>query len=294
MTQLLNGKLLSQQIKDEIKETVAQTTFPNGRPPHLAAILVGDDGASRTYVNHKIKACEYVGMNSTVLRFEQDITEDALLGEVQKLNEDHSIDGFIVQLPLPNHINSDRVLQAIDPAKDVDGFHPINIGRMTLNLPSYLPATPMGIVTLLERNDIETSGKHCVVVGRSNIVGRPMSILMSRSAKVGNCTVTLCHSRTQDLEQHTKAADILIVALGKAEFIDKQHVKEGAVVIDVGITRIEDSSMKRGFRLVGDVHFDNVQEQCSWITPVPGGVGPMTVVSLLQNTLLAAQKAIYK
>ncbi|HCE85544.1 MAG TPA: bifunctional 5,10-methylene-tetrahydrofolate dehydrogenase/5,10-methylene-tetrahydrofolate cyclohydrolase [Bacteroidetes bacterium] len=293
MTQLLNGKLLSQQIKDEIKETVAQTTFPNGRPLHLAAILVGDDGASRTYVNHKIKACEYVGMNSTVLRFDQDITEDALLGEVQKLNKDHSIDGFIVQLPLPNHINSNRVLQAIDPAKDVDGFHPINIGRMTLNLPSYLPATPMGIITLLERNEIETSGKHCVVVGRSNIVGRPMSILMSRSAKVGNCTVTLCHSRTQDLEQHTKAADILIVALGKAEFIDKQHVKEGAVVIDVGITRIEDSIMKRGFRLVGDVHFDNVQEQCSWITPVPGGVGPMTVVSLLQNTLLAAQKAVY-
>ena len=293
MTQLLNGKVLSQHIKDEIKETVAQINFPNGRPPHLAAILVGDDGASRTYVNHKVKACEYVGMNSTVLRFEQDITEDALLDEVQKLNENHSIDGFIVQLPLPNHINSDKVLQAIDPAKDVDGFHPINIGRMTLNLPSYLPATPMGIITLLERNDIETSGKHCVVIGRSNIVGRPMSILMSRSAKVGNCTVTLCHSRTQDLEQYTKAADILIVALGKAEFIDKHHVKDGAVIIDVGITRIEDSSMKRGFRLVGDVHFDNVREQCSWITPVPGGVGPMTVVSLLQNTLLAAQKAVY-
>ena len=293
MTQLLNGKVLSQQIKDEIKETVAQTNFPNGRPPHLAAILVGDDGASRTYVNHKVKACEYVGMNSTVLRFEQDITEDALLDEVQKLNENHSIDGFIVQLPLPNHINSNKVLQAIDPAKDVDGFHPINIGRMTLNLPSYLPATPMGIITLLERNDIETNGKHCVVIGRSNIVGRPMSILMSRSAKVGNCTVTLCHSRTQDLEQYTKAADILIVALGKAEFIDKHHVKDGAVIIDVGITRIEDSSMKRGFRLVGDVHFDNVREQCSWITPVPGGVGPMTVVSLLQNTLLAAQKAVY-
>ncbi|WP_448530177.1 bifunctional methylenetetrahydrofolate dehydrogenase/methenyltetrahydrofolate cyclohydrolase FolD [Raineya sp.] len=290
---LLDGKKISAEIKAELKKEVEKIKTNGGKIPHLAAILVGNDGASETYVRSKVKSCEEVGFHSTLLRLQADISEQTLLSEIQKMNENPDIDGFIVQLPLPKHISENKIIESIAPEKDVDGFHPINIGRMTKNLPAYIPATPFGILQMLERYQIETTSKHCVVVGRSNIVGSPMSILMARNAPIGNCTVTLCHSKTKDLRKFTQEADILIVALGKPEFMKADMVKEGAVVIDVGITRLPDENAAKGYKIVGDVKFEEVAPKCSYITPVPGGVGLMTVVSLLQNTLLAAKKAIY-
>lgn len=287
--QLLDGNALSKQIKEEIKIKTAERVAQGFKQPHLAAILVGNDGASETYVGHKVKSCEQVGFKSTLLRFDANISEEELLKAVDQLNNDDDIDGFIVQLPLPKHLSDEKVIRAINPDKDVDGFHPVNVGKLTLNLPTYVSATPYGIMQMLERNNIDTQGKHCVVIGRSNIVGRPMSILMSAATNPGNCTVTLCHSRTQNLADYTRSADILIVALGKAEFVTGDMVKEGAVVIDVGITRVEDATAKNGYRLKGDVHFESVAPKSSFITPVPGGVGPMTVTSLLMNTLKAAE-----
>lgn len=286
---LLDGKKTSQDIKNEIKEKVSLRTAKGLKKPHLAAVLVGANGASLTYVNAKVKACEYVGFESSLIKLPADISEKDLLLKIDELNADENIDGYIVQLPLPKHINELKVTLAILPAKDVDGFHPENIGKMVLDLPAFLPATPYGIVQLLERYNIETSGKHCVVVGRSHIVGSPMSILMSRNNKVGNSTVTLTHSRTKNLEDITRSADILIVALGKTEFITGDMVKDGVVVVDVGITRIDDDTKKSGYRLLGDVKFDEVSKKASYITPVPGGVGPMTIASLLMNTLSAVE-----
>ncbi len=288
--EILDGKLTSACIKEEIAQDVAKFVASGGRKPHLAAVLVGENGASLTYVNAKVKACEQVGFDSTLVQLPVSISEEALLSEIDKLNEDASLDGFIVQLPLPDHIDESKVTMAINPKKDVDGFHPENIGLMALNLPTFLPATPFGIVQMLERYQVETSGKHCVVVGRSHIVGSPMSILMARNAYPGNCTVTLTHSRTVNLKEICGTADILIVALGKPEFITAEYVKEGAVIVDVGITRIADDSKKSGFKLLGDVKFDEVAPKCAFITPVPGGVGPMTIVSLLKNTLQAAKR----
>lgn len=282
----LNGKALSQTIKAEIADEVSKLTEGGNRPPHLVAILVGEDGASRTYVKNKENACKRVGFASTIMRFDASITEDELLAEIAKINEDEGIDGLIVQLPLPKHISESKVTHAIDPEKDVDGFHDINIGKLTKGEDTFISATPYGIIQLLERNNIETSGKHCVVVGRSNIVGRPMSILMSRNDNPGNCTVTLCHSRTQDLKSFTLMADIVIVALGRPEFVTADMVKPGAVVIDVGITRV-DADNEKGYVLKGDVEYNGVSEKASWITPVPGGVGPMTIIGLMQNTLKA-------
>ena len=289
----IDGKQTALDIQQEIAQEVAQIKANGGRAPHLAAVLVGNDGASETYVGHKVKACERVGFDSTLLRYEDSISEEELLKVVEDLNQNPAIDGFIVQFPVPKHIDEIKVVQHIDPAKDVDGLHPVNIGRVAKNLPAYISATPMGILTLLERYKIETSGKHCVVLGRSQLVGRPLSILLSQKSNVGNCTVTVCHSRTANLEQFTQQADILVAAMGIPEFVKGDMVKEGAVVIDVGTTRVPDATRKKGFRLSGDVKFDEVAEKCSYITPVPGGVGPMTVTSLLQNTLLAAQKKIY-
>ncbi len=286
--QLLDGVRASSAIREQIKIEAVVVTKKRNRSPHLAAILVGEDAASQTYVASKVKSCEEVGFRSTLLRKPADTTEAELLALVAKLNADADVDGFIVQLPLPKHIDEERVTLAIDPSKDVDGFHPQNLGRMMLGLPGFLPATPNGIVELLKYYEIPTEGKHCVVVGRSNIVGTPMSILMSRNADPGNCTVTLTHSRTKDLPAITRQADILIVAIGKAGFITADMVKMGAVVVDVGIHRIEDATRKRGYRISGDVDFDEVAAKCAWITPVPGGVGPMTVTSLLLNTLKAA------
>ncbi|HKK67665.1 MAG TPA: bifunctional methylenetetrahydrofolate dehydrogenase/methenyltetrahydrofolate cyclohydrolase FolD [Bacteroidales bacterium] len=285
----LDGKLLSNQIKDEIKEKVDTIRQKGGKIPHLAAILVGHDGASETYVGHKEKACARVGFKSTVLRFEDDISEEELLKQVDKLNSDDDVDGFIVQLPLPDHIDDQNIIEAIDPKKDVDGFHPINIGKMTLGMESYISATPFGILEMLRRYEIETSGKHVVVVGRSNIVGRPVSILLGQKTYPGNATVTMVHSRTKNMEKITRQADILIVALGKAQYIKANMVKEGAVVIDVGITRVKSDKTKSGWKLLGDVDFDDVAPKCSYITPVPGGVGPMTIVALLHNTLEASK-----
>jgi methylenetetrahydrofolate dehydrogenase (NADP+)/methenyltetrahydrofolate cyclohydrolase len=290
---LLDGKKLSQEIKEELKQEVSRIKAEGGKIPHLAAILVGNDGASETYVQSKVRSCEEVGFHSTLVRFEETITENQLLEKIREFNQNPEIDGFIVQLPLPKHISETKVIEAIAPEKDVDGFHPINIGRMAKNLPAYIPATPFGILQMLERYQIDTTGKHCVVVGRSNIVGSPISILMARNSKIGNATVTLCHSRTQNLKFHTQQADIVIVALGKPEFLKADMVKEGVVVIDVGITRIADASRKTGYRIVGDVAFEEVSQKASYITPVPGGVGLMTVTSLMQNTLLAAKKQIY-
>ncbi len=289
---LLDGKKTSNDIKEEIAIEVAQLIANGGKKPHLAAILVGEDGASETYVNAKVKACEKVGFNSTLVRLDKSITEEELLKEVEKINNNLDINGLIVQLPLPSHIDEMKVTEAIFPGKDVDGFHPANIGKMALNLPTFLPATPAGILELLERYNIETSGKHCVVVGRSHIVGSPMSILMARNNNPGNCTVTLTHSRTHNLKEITKTADILIVALGKAEFITADMVKEGAVIVDVGITRVKSDKTKSGWKLKGDVDFDNVARKCSFITPVPGGVGPMTIAMLLKNTLKSARKGV--
>lgn len=291
---LLDGKKLADELKQEIAQEVAALVSEGKKKPHLAAILVGNDGGSLSYVGHKVKACEQVGFNSTLLHFEDtSITEEFLLNEVKKLNENPDIDGFIVQLPLPKHIDADKILLAINPEKDVDGFHPVNVGKLTLGLPTYVSATPLGITKILERYNIETSGKHCVVIGRSNIVGRPMSILMSGQSKTGNATVTVCHSRTQNLKDICLQADIIIAALGKPEFLTGDMVKQGAVVIDVGTTRVADASKKSGFVLKGDVKFDEVAPKCSAITPVPGGVGPMTVVSLILNTLKAAKKEVY-
>jgi len=289
--QLIDGKATSKSIKGEIKKEVEFIVQEGHRPPHLAAILVGHDGGSETYVAYKIKDCEEVGYRSTLIRFEEDVDENVLLDKIRELNEDVDLDGFIVQLPLPDHINEQHVIEAIDPGKDVDGFHPVNVGRTVIGLPSFISATPYGIVELLKRYQIETSGKHCVVVGRSNIVGRPMSVLMSQKSM--NATVTVAHSRTKNLEDLCASADILIAALGAPGFIKKDMVKEGAVVIDVGTTRVPSTETKSGFRLKGDVVFDEVAPRCSYITPVPGGVGPMTRVSLLSNTLLAAKGNIY-
>jgi methylenetetrahydrofolate dehydrogenase (NADP+) / methenyltetrahydrofolate cyclohydrolase len=290
---LLDGKKTSETIQDEIAQEVALIKANGGKIPHLAAVLVGNDGGSVTYVNNKVLACERIGFGSTLIRFEDSITEEELLSKIKELNEDQLIDGFIVQLPLPKHINTEKVLEAIDPKKDVDGFHPSNVGRMVAGLPAYLPATPAGILQLLKRYEIETDGKHCVVVGRSNIVGSPMSILMAKAAYPGNATVTLCHRNTVDLGYYTRQADIIITAVGKPGLIQPDMVKEGAVVIDVGTTRVADASRKSGYRLRGDVDFDNVAPKCSFITPVPGGVGPLTIAMLMKNTLKAAKKEIY-
>lgn len=288
---LIDGKQCAADIKAEIAQEVQQLKAQGKKTPHLAAILVGHDGGSETYVAHKVKACEEVGFKSTLIRFEDTITEAELLAKVAELNNDADIDGFIVQLPVPKHISDQKIIEAINPNKDVDGFHPVNLGRMVAGLPAFVSATPFGIVQLLKRFKIETSGKHCVIVGRSNIVGRPLSILMSQ--KDVNATVTVCHSRTENLEALCASADILVAAIGIPEFIKANMVKEGAVVIDVGTTRVASSETKSGFKLKGDVKFDEVAPKCSYITPVPGGVGPMTIVSLLNNTLLASKKEIY-
>lgn len=285
--QLLDGKLTSEQIKTEIAAQVRDIKARGGKAPHLAAILVGNDGASETYVNNKVLDCKQVGFESTLIRLPAEITEAELLRRIEELNNDDAIDGFIVQVPLPKHIDEDKVTLAISPAKDVDGFSPASVGRMCLGMPTFVSATPNGIMELLRRYKIDTVGKHCVVVGRSNIVGTPMSILMSRNSNPGNSTVTLVHSRTPNMAEICRSADILIVAIGKPDFVTADMVKDGAVVVDVGITRVADASRPSGFRLVGDVHFESVKDKCSFITPVPGGVGPMTRASLLQNTLKA-------
>ena len=290
---LLDGKKTANDIAKEIAIEVSFLLSNGGKKPHLAAILVGGDGASETYVNAKVKACEKVGFESTLIRLDNTVSESHLLAEIEKINSNPDIDGLIVQLPLPSHIDEMKVTQAIDPTKDVDGFHPQNIGRMALNLPTYLPATPAGILELLERYHVETSGKHCVVIGRSHIVGSPMSILLSRNNYPGNCTVTLTHSKTKNLKEITKTADILIVALGKAEFVTADMVKDGVCIIDVGITRVKSNNTKSGWKLLGDVAFDEVAEKSSFITPVPGGVGPMTIAMLLKNTLVSAKKLVY-
>jgi methylenetetrahydrofolate dehydrogenase (NADP+)/methenyltetrahydrofolate cyclohydrolase len=290
---ILDGKQLAQTIKEEIAADVTKMKADGRKTPHLVAVLVGHDGASQTYVNSKVKSCEKVGIKSTLVHFDAGISEAQLMEKVDELNHDDDVDGFIVQLPLPDHISEDNVNQAIWPSKDVDGFTPVNQGRLAQGLPAYIPATPMGIMLLLERNNIDTEGKHCVVLGRSNIVGLPMSLLMARKGNPGNCTVTICHSRTADLKSHTLQADILVAALGAPEFVTGDMVKEGVVVIDVGITRVTDETAERGYRLKGDVKYDEVSQKSSAITPVPGGVGPMTVTSLLLNTLKAANKEIY-
>ena len=292
--QLLDGKAISSQIKSEIKTEVEKWVAGGGKKPHLAAILVGQDGASETYVASKIRSCEEIGFTSTLLRFEADITEAQLLEAVESLNNDPDVDGFIVQLPLPKHISENTVMEAVNPAKDVDGFHPINVGRMCKGLPAYISATPFGILEMLIRAGIETSGKHCVVIGRSQIVGLPMSILMQRNTYPGNATVTITHSKTQNLKEICQSADILIVALGRPEFVKADYVKEGAVVVDVGITRVADATKKSGFSIKGDVDFNDVAPKTSFITPVPGGVGLMTICGLLTNTFKAAEKEIYK
>jgi methylenetetrahydrofolate dehydrogenase (NADP+)/methenyltetrahydrofolate cyclohydrolase len=286
---IIDGKQLSQTIKEEIKVEVDKIREAGGNIPHLAAVLVGDDPASRSYVRNKVRSCEFAGFESTLIRKDASISEEELLEIIEELNENEDVDGFIVQLPLPKHIDESKVTLAIDPKKDVDGFHPVNFGRMAQGLDCYLPATPFGILQMLDRYNIETSGKNCVVIGRSNIVGTPMSILLSRKANPGNCTVTLTHSRTKDLAGEILRADIIIAAIGIPNFVGADMVKEGAVVIDVGINRVEDDSRKSGYRLVGDVDFDAVAEKASFITPVPGGVGPMTVTSLLMNTLKASK-----
>jgi methylenetetrahydrofolate dehydrogenase (NADP+)/methenyltetrahydrofolate cyclohydrolase len=283
--QLLDGKKVSEEIVEEIKVEVAKLKAANRKTPHLAVVLVGNNPASETYVGSKIKTCERVGFESTLIRLADTISEADLLNEIKKLNEDPAIDGFIVQSPLPKHISDSKVVNAISPDKDVDGFHPENLGRMALNMPAYLPATPYGVVQLLDKYNIPTAGKHCVVMGRSHIVGLPMSLLMVRNAKPGNCTVTICHSKTVDVKKHTLQADILIVATGLVESVTADMVKEGAVVVDVGISRVPDASKKSGYRIAGDVKYDEVAPKCSYITPVPGGVGPMTIASLLMNTL---------
>ena len=286
---LIDGKKISDQIKAEIAAQVEQMLADGKKRPHLAAILVGHDGGSETYVAHKVKACEQCGFKSTLIRFEDNITEQTLLDQIAALNADPDIDGFIVQLPLPRHISEQKIIEAIDPAKDVDGFHPQNVGRMAIGLPCFLSATPAGIIELLARYNIDTRGKHCVVLGRSNIVGKPVATLMMQKAAPGNATVTVCHSATPNIAEITRQADIIIAALGQPGFVTADMVKDGAVIIDVGTTRVPDPTRKSGFRLRGDVDFDNVAPRCAYSTPVPGGVGPMTIVSLMKNTLQAAQ-----
>lgn len=287
---LIDGKKTSEEIKAEITARVHEMLYAGNKRPHLAAVLVGHDGGSETYVNNKVKACEQVGFQSSLIRFEENVTEEELLSCVDRLNKDMEIDGFIVQLPLPSHINENKIIEAISPEKDVDGFHPVNVGRMMVGLPCFVSATPAGILEIIKRYGIKTSGKHCVIIGRSNIVGKPMSVLLSRKAEPGNCTVTLCHSRSENLEGITRQADILIAAIGQPGFVRGNMVKEGAVVIDVGTTRVKADDTKSGFRLKGDVLFEEVAPKASMITPVPGGIGPMTIVSLLSNTLLAAER----
>ncbi len=287
---ILDGKLAAQAVKEKLKIAVEKLKAEGKKVPHLAAILIGDNGASATYVAAKVKACEETGFISTLLRFDTSITATQLLEKITELNKNSDIDGILVQLPLPAHIAEEEVIKAIDPAKDVDGFHPVNLGKMVQGQSGFIPATPYGIMLLLEHYQIETTGKNAVVIGRSNIVGRPMSILLSGNTPQGNCTVTLCHSRTKELETHCKQADIIVAALGKPEFLQANMIKKGAVVIDVGITRVNDNTKKSGFRLLGDVHFESVAPLCSWITPVPGGVGPMTIAALLKNTFQACQQ----
>lgn len=291
--ELIDGKFIADTIKKEIAQSVEQMIADGKKRPHLAAILVGHDGGSETYVAHKVKACEQCGFESTLIRYEDDVTEAELLAAIQRLNEDESVDGFIVQLPLPRHISEQKIIEAIDYRKDVDGFHPINVGRMSIGLPCYLSATPAGIIELLGRYNINTKGANCVVLGRSNIVGKPVASLMMQKHNPGDATVTVCHSATKNLKEICAQADIIIAALGSPGFVKEDMVKPGAVIIDVGTTRVPDATRKSGFRLSGDVDFENVAEKCSYITPVPGGVGPMTIVSLMKNTLLAAQHAIY-
>ena len=293
MAQILDGLKLSKQIKLEIKEEVDKILARKRRAPHLVAILVGNNGASKAYVNSKVKDCEEVGFHSSLLKFPSTVSEAELLEKIDELNKSKSVDGFIVQLPLPNQIDQEKIIMAIDPRKDVDGFHPENFGKMALEMDTFLPATPFGILTLLERYNIETKGKHCVIIGRSRIVGRPMSILMGRKDFPGNSTVTLTHSYTEHIEEFTKKADIIITALGDPHFLKGEMIKEGAVIVDVGITRVDDDTEK-GYHLAGDVDFDSCAKKASWITPVPGGVGPMTIVSLMKNTLLAGKKEVYK
>ena len=288
--EILDGKKLSQQIKEEIKQAVSLRKEKGEKIPHLAAVLVGNDGASLTYVGSKVRSCEQVGFKSTLIRLESAITEDALLKKIKELNDDDTLDGYIVQLPLPKHIDEEKILLAVDPKKDVDGFHPSNFGRMALEMDSFIPATPFGIMEMLRRNEVDISGKHCVVLGRSHIVGRPISILMSQKGNPGNATITLAHSRTKNIEQLTQKADIIVSALGIPEFLKADMVKEGVIVIDVGITRVPDASHPKGYVIKGDVDFDEVSKKSSYITPVPGGVGPMTIAMLLKNTLLSSER----
>ena len=291
--QLIDGKATAAKIKEEIAQEVEQIVANGGKRPHLAAVLVGHDGGSETYVKNKVLACEACGFKSTLIRYEDNITEEELLDCVKKLNEDDDVDGFIVQLPLPKHIDEQKIIEAIDYRKDVDGFHPINVGRMAIGLPCFISATPLGIITLLRRYNIETSGKKCVVLGRSNIVGKPMAQLMMQK-QYGDATVTVCHSHSKNLKEECREADIIIAAIGRPDFVTADMVKKGAVIIDVGTTRVPDASRKSGFRLNGDVKFDEVSPLCSYITPVPGGVGPMTICSLMKNTLAAGKKEFYK
>lgn len=289
---ILDGRKISNDIQQEIADEVKSIIISEGKVPHLSAILVGTDGASETYIDAKVKACQKVGFKSTLIRLDKSVSEEELLKEVEKINSNSDIDGLIVQLPLPKHIDEMKITESIHPDKDVDGFHPYNIGKMALNLPAFLPATPSGILELLSRYNVETSGKHCVVIGRSHIVGSPISILMARNNNPGNCTVTITHSRTKQLKEITKIADILIVALGKSEFLTSEMIKEGACIIDVGITRVKSDKTKSGWKLLGDVNFEDVKDKCSFITPVPGGVGPMTIAMLLKNTLLSSKKEL--
>ncbi len=290
---IIDGKKVADQIKMEIGAEVEKMVADGQKRPHLAAILVGHDGGSETYVAHKVKACEQCGFTSTLIRFEDDVTEQKLLEAIDSLNKDNDVDGFIVQLPLPKHIDEQKVIEAIDPKKDVDGFHPINVGRMSIGLPCYMSATPAGIIELLARYEVPTKGKRCVVLGRSNIVGKPVATLMMQKHNPGDATVTVCHSATKDIKEICREADIIIAALGQPGFVKADMVKDGVAIIDVGTTRVPDSSKKSGFRLSGDVDFEAVAPKCSFITPVPGGVGPMTICSLMKNTLLAAKGAIY-
>ena len=291
---LLDGKLVSEKIKQDIAEEAAAFLQQSGRKPHLVAILVGNDGGSETYVASKMKNCEKVGFQSSLIRYDERVSEEEVLAKVREINEDEGVDGLIVQLPLPAHINPEKVTEAIDFKKDVDGFHPVNLGRMMRNLPCFIPATPYGIMLMLEHYQIDTAGKHAVVIGRSNIVGSPMSILLARNSNPGNCTVTLTHSRTQNLTDIVKQADIIVAAIGKKNFVTADMVKEGAVIIDVGINREKSDTTKSGYKLFGDVDFDQVAPKSSWISPVPGGVGLMTIIGLLKNTLKSAKKEIYK
>ena len=291
--QIIDGKKTAAEIKAEIAAEVAKMVAAGQKRPHLVGVLVGHDGGSETYMASKVKACDECGFESTLIRYEDNVTEQELLDTVKRLNEDPEVTGFIVQLPLPRHIDEQKIIEAIDPSKDVDGFHPVNVGRMSIGLPCFVSATPAGILELLKRYGIDTRGKHCVVLGRSNIVGKPMASLMMQKAQPGNCTVTVCHSATANIAEITRTADILIAALGQPGFVTEDMVKPGAVVIDVGTTRVPDATRARGWRLRGDVDFDNVAPKCSFITPVPGGVGPMTIISLMRNTLKAAKKEIY-